>query len=109
MCLFKEILMINVGIVGISGYSGKLILKLLLNHPQARVTYVAAGTTTGSLEDIHPEFFGKTKLFCDTLNLPKVQSLCDVVFMAVPHTKAMEIVPGLLNAKKCLLLLLFCS
>jgi len=92
--------MINVGIVGISGYSGKLILKLLFNHSEVRVTYIAAGKTKGSLGDIHPEFLGKTKLYCDKFNLAKAKSLCDVVFVAVPHTQAMKIVPGLLAAKK---------
>ncbi|MDP8266661.1 MAG: N-acetyl-gamma-glutamyl-phosphate reductase [Candidatus Aceula meridiana] len=92
--------MINVGIIGISGYSGKLILKLLLNHPKVRVTYIAAGKTKGSLGDIHPEFLEKTKLYCDKFNLKKAKSLCDLIFVAVPHTQAMKIVPGLLAAKK---------
>ena len=92
--------MLNVGIVGISGYSGKMLLKILLNHPDVRVTHVSANTTTGKVSDIHPEFTGKTRLICEKFNLTKAKNLCDLFFIAVPHTKSMEIVPGLLKAKK---------
>lgn len=92
--------MINVGIVGISGYTGKMLLKILLKHPQVRVSHIAAGTTKGKLEDIHPEFTGQSDLTCDEFNLNKAVSACDLVFVAVPHTKSLEITPGLLKAKK---------
>lgn len=92
--------MINVGIIGISGYSGKLILKILLNHPEVRVAYIAADTTRGDIQDIHPEFKGKTNLICAPLDLKKALSLCDLFFVAVPHTQAMKIIPRLLLAKK---------
>ena len=46
--------MVKIGIVGISGYSGELVLKLLLSHPKVRVTYVSANNTTGTVDDILP-------------------------------------------------------
>ncbi|MDD3375538.1 MAG: N-acetyl-gamma-glutamyl-phosphate reductase [Candidatus Omnitrophica bacterium] len=95
--------MINVGIIGISGYSGKLLLKILLNHPDVHVTYVGAHTTTGKITDIHPDFFGKTRLVCEKFNLAKAKNLCDLFFIAVPHTKSMEITPGLIKAKKMII------
>jgi len=91
---------INVGIVGISGYTGKMLLKILLTHPQIRITYIAAGTTKGKVDEIHPEFAGQIDLQCDEFNLAKAASLCDLVFVAVPHTKSLEITPGLLKSKK---------
>jgi len=48
--------MIRAGIVGISGFSGKVLMDILLNHPEVRVTYVAANTTTGRVDVIWPEF-----------------------------------------------------
>lgn len=92
--------MINVGIVGISGYTGKFLLKILLNHPKVRINYIAAGSTKGKLEEIHPEFIGKSDLVCDEFDLQKAADHCDVVFLAVPHTKSIEITPGLLKAGK---------
>jgi len=92
--------MIRVGIIGISGYSGELTLNLLLNHPEVRVTYVSANTTIGRIDEIFPYFKEKLSLFCDKFNLTKAVELCDVFFLAVPHTNSMEITPKLLKANK---------
>jgi len=91
--------MIRVGIVGISGYSGFTALKILLNHPDVRLNYVSANTTTGFLADIWPQFRGRTPLFCESFDADKAAELCDVVFLAVPHTVSMEITPKLLKRK----------
>jgi len=91
--------MVRVGIVGISGYSGLTLLKILLNHPDVRLNYVSANTTTGFLSDIWPQFRERTPLFCESFDADKAAELCDVVFLAVPHTVSMEITPGLLERK----------
>lgn len=90
--------MIKIGIVGISGYSGGTTLERLLNHPQVRVTYVSANNTTGAIDDIWPRLAGKTKLVCKPFDLDKAVNLCDLVFLAVPHTVSMAITPKLLKA-----------
>ena len=92
--------MVKVGIVGIIGYSGETALKLLLNHPNVRVTYVSANNTKGKVDDILPALKGKTSLVCDTYHLQNAIERCDLVFLAVPHTIAMKIAPDLLKAKK---------
>ena len=90
--------MIRAGIVGISGYSGKVLLRILLNHPEVRLTYVSAQKTRGRVADIWPEFAGRTPLVCEPYRLRKATELCDVIFLAVPHTGAMTLVPKLLQA-----------
>ncbi|MBI5415271.1 MAG: N-acetyl-gamma-glutamyl-phosphate reductase [Candidatus Omnitrophica bacterium] len=89
---------INVGIVGISGYSGGVALELLLNHPGARVSYVSANNTQGKVSEIWPKLAGRTPLVCEKFDLKKAVALCDVVFLAVPHTVSMKITPKLLAA-----------
>lgn len=89
--------MIRVGILGISGYTGKEVFKLLLEHPYVRITYVAANTTVGSVVDIWPEFAGRTKLQSESLDVRKVAKECDVVFLALPHTESMKSAPYLLE------------
>lgn len=91
--------MIKIGIVGISGYSGLMILELLLKHPDVCVTYVSANNTTGKLDAIWPRLKGTTKLTCSKYDFKKAVKLCDLVFLAVPHTVSMKITPELLNAK----------
>jgi len=92
--------MTRIGIIGISGYSGELALNLLLNHPQVRVTYVSAHTTTGKVEELFPYLKGKTHLICDRFNLNEALKSGDVFFLAIPHTTSMEITPKFLKAKK---------
>jgi len=92
--------MITAGIVGISGYSGGKTLELLLRHDQVRVTYVSANNSKGTVADLWPHLRGKTDLVCDTFDADKAAELCDVVFLAVPHTVAMALAPRLLAKSK---------
>lgn len=92
--------MIRAGIVGISGYSGGLTFELLLNHPDVRVTYVSANNTKGPIAEIWPQLAGRTDLICDEFNSENAIELCDFVFLAVPHTVSLKIVPILLKAQK---------
>ena len=64
MKITNKKIMNKVGIVGISGFSGKVLLDILLQHPDVRVTYVAAHTTTGRVDEIWPEFRNRTDLVC---------------------------------------------
>ena len=91
---------IRAGVIGLSGYTGFETLKILLRHDQVRVTYVSANTTTGPVQGIWPQLRGQTKLVCEKTNIAKAVKQCDVVFLAVPHTKAMALVPPLLKAEK---------
>jgi N-acetyl-gamma-glutamyl-phosphate reductase len=92
--------MVKVGIVGVSGYSGMTALELLLGHPKVRITYASANNTQGAVSDIWPRFFKRTELNCQKYQTKKAIGLCDLVFLAVPHTVAMELAPELLAAKK---------
>jgi N-acetyl-gamma-glutamyl-phosphate reductase len=90
---------IRVGIVGVSGYTGKEVFSILLRHQHARITYVAAHNTTGKMSDIYPEFLNRTTLVCEKFSLEKAVKKCDLVFLALPHTESM-LVAGKLLAKK---------
>jgi N-acetyl-gamma-glutamyl-phosphate reductase len=87
---------ISIGIVGVSGYSGRELLRLLLEHPKAEVTYVSAHKTEGPVSDIWPEFAGKTDLMCHSYN-PAEASKTELVFLATPHTVSMKLAPELLE------------
>ena len=92
--------MINVGIVGISGYSGVTVLELLLKHPQVRIPYVSANNTKGKVSDIWPQLLGLTNLTCEKFEFDKAVSLCQLFILAVPHTVSMTMTPRLLKANK---------
>jgi len=90
--------MIRAGIVGVSGYTGKEVLGLLLKHPLVRVTYLAAGKTRGPIAEIYPEFLNRTTLECQKFLVETAVKHCDVVFLALPHTESMQAAGKLLKA-----------
>jgi len=86
----------KVGIVGASGYSGRELLRLLLDHPQVEVAYAAANNTTRPIADIWPEFTGKTDLVCEVYD-PAKAAAAALIFLATPHTVSMKLAPELLE------------
>jgi len=84
--------MINVGIVGGTGYTGVELLRLLAAHPEARVQAitsrseagVSVGTMFSSLRGLGPLSDLK---FSDPAGAGLAR--CDVVFFATPHGVAM--------------------
>jgi len=89
---------IRAGILGVSGYTGREVFAWLLKHPSVRITYVAANSTFGPVSEIYPEFLNRTTLVCQKFDIKKTVEKCDVVFLALPHTESMNVVPKLLKA-----------
>jgi N-acetyl-gamma-glutamyl-phosphate reductase len=85
---------IRIGIVGISGYSGRELLSILLRHPNAEVVYVSANKTEGPVSGIWPELAGKTDLVCRPYDAAEAAKT-DLVFLATPHTVSMRLAPEL--------------
>src|SRR5207248_1586912 len=90
--------MLRCGIIGFSGYTGKEVFSLLLNHPYVRITYVAAQNTTGPVSAIWPQFLNRTTLVCQKFTIKDAVKNCDVVFLALPHTESMKVAGSLLKA-----------
>jgi N-acetyl-gamma-glutamyl-phosphate reductase len=73
---------INVGIIGGAGYTGGETIRLLLNHPNATLTFVHSRSNAGNpLHSAHPDLLGETSLtFTDT-----IQQDVDVIFLCLGH------------------------
>jgi len=87
---------INVGIVGATGYTGVELLRLLLGHPQVALKVITSRSEAGKpVADLFPNLRGHLDL---AFSEPDVDSLasCDVVFFATPHGVAQSQVPELL-------------
>lgn len=90
--------MINVGIVGGTGYTGVELLRLLAQHPQVQIKVITSRGDAGlPLATMFPNLRGHIDL---TFTAPDLDSLlaCDVVFFATPNGIAMQQVPALLAA-----------
>ena len=86
----------KVGVVGASGYVGGETLRLLVNHPEVEITTVTSRQHVGEyLHRVQPSLKGFTDLTFSELDYDKLTDKCDVVFTAVPHGTATEIVKAL--------------
>jgi N-acetyl-gamma-glutamyl-phosphate reductase len=93
--------MLNVGVVGATGYAGEELIGLLLKHPNARITNISSRVDKPkAIADIYPKFKAKTGLFCKKIDVKELAADCDLVFLALPHTVSMDIVPQLLKQEK---------
>ena len=91
--------MIDVGIVGGSGYTGGELLRLLANHPQANVVAVTSRKLAGKpVTAVHSHLKNIYFLNFEALGAKEAADRCDIVFTAVPHGTAMDWVPELLDA-----------
>lgn len=70
--------MINVTIVGATGYTGGELIRILLNHPDVRITSAYSTKSMGlELSRIHRDLIGETELhYSNTLGNPDVLFLC---------------------------------
>ncbi|MBU4149638.1 MAG: N-acetyl-gamma-glutamyl-phosphate reductase [Candidatus Omnitrophica bacterium] len=92
--------MLKIGIMGTSGYAGEELLKILLRHPEAKITAVAAKIDTAHIGKLYPWLNGMLDLECGDMSAEEVSKKCDCVFLALPHKVSMQFVPVLLKAGK---------
>ena len=93
--------MINIGILGVTGYAGEELLDILLRHPRVRITHLSAKIgKPRSIAQIFPKFKDRIDLVCKEPDIKETVAKCDLIFLALPHTVSMEFVPGLLTAGK---------
>ena len=75
--------MIKVGILGAAGYTGGELIRLLLNHPEAKIVFANSESNAGNLfSDVHEGMIGETdQRFTAEMPFDKV----DVVFFCFGH------------------------
>ncbi|MCU0665726.1 MAG: N-acetyl-gamma-glutamyl-phosphate reductase [Candidatus Omnitrophica bacterium] len=93
--------MINAGIVGASGYTGETLLGILLKHPFVRLSYLSRGQDKEQkISELFPKFEKISGLSCGPTDIKQIKEKCDVVFLAMPHTASMSLVPKLISCGK---------
>ena len=89
-------MMINVAIVGVSGYTGLELVKLILNHPIFNIAYLATSSGDTTIETLHPSLKSVYENRVDIVDTTKIAKECDLVFLALPHKTAMGIAKELI-------------
>jgi len=88
--------MINVSVMGGSGYAGGELLRLLTSHPSCELQAVTSRRYAGEpLFRVHPNLRGVTSLKFQKEDPETIISKSDFVFTALPHGKSIEVVPQL--------------
>jgi N-acetyl-gamma-glutamyl-phosphate reductase len=90
--------MVNVAILGATGYGGIELIRLLQAHPQVRLAYLHSESYAGQrVCDVYPQLAGVETRLRD-LGTAAVAAECKFALLAVPAGKSMEVAPKLLEA-----------
>lgn len=90
--------MLKIAIVGASGYTGLELIRLLHCHPEVMVTCLTSEQSAGKrISEIFPTLRGRCDLVLENLEPVRVAEKADIVFTALPHKAAMEVVPTFLE------------
>jgi N-acetyl-gamma-glutamyl-phosphate reductase len=85
---------ISVGIVGVTGYTGMELVRLVSQHPCFALNTITSRQAKDLfLQELFPQFHGHPEgniRICD-LDLESIVRECDLVFLAVPHGTAMDL------------------
>ena len=81
---------IKVGIIGGAGYTGGELIRLLIHHPCAVVSFIHSRSSAGNLvSSVHQDLIGETNLkFTASLSFGESQGEIDVLFLCVGHGEA---------------------
>lgn len=87
---------INVGIIGVSGYTGAELVKMLISHPMFNLCYCANTEGGSSVAELHPALLGVCDIAVEKVDIERASSVCELIFLALPHKTAMQTAKELL-------------
>ncbi|WP_028573544.1 N-acetyl-gamma-glutamyl-phosphate reductase [Desulfonatronovibrio hydrogenovorans] len=91
---------IRVAVVGVTGYTGLELVRILSRHPGFEISAVTSRSSAGmALQDVFPHFQGTAPgLLPVTIPEPELIARdAQLVFLAVPHAKAMDMAASLMG------------
>ncbi len=93
--------MIKVGIAGVTSYTGEELIDILLKNKGVEITSLSARVNKKTdLTELYPRFKDRTALTYKSLDVEEFSANTDMVFLALPHTVSMYIVPEFLKKGK---------
>jgi N-acetyl-gamma-glutamyl-phosphate reductase len=93
--------MVKVAVIGSTGYTGAELVRILLGHPRVEISALTSESYSGlPFDRVYPALQGRLERSCEPMEVEDVAKKSEVVFTALPHTKAMACVPRLLELGK---------
>lgn len=87
-------------VAGATGYSGRDLIKYLLNHPQMELVgaFASRSSEPSPLSVIHPQLTGLIKVSCEPFDEAAVARLDpQVIFLGTPNEFSHEVMPAMLE------------
>jgi N-acetyl-gamma-glutamyl-phosphate reductase len=89
----------RVAILGSSGYTAVELIKILLRHPDARITaLVSRQEGNPHVASVHPALAGRLDLRLEELGPAQIAERAECVFGCLPHAASAAVIPKLLEA-----------
>ncbi|MEO0837049.1 MAG: N-acetyl-gamma-glutamyl-phosphate reductase [Cyanobacteria bacterium J06642_3] len=87
--------------IGASGYGGVQLVRLLLEHPNVEITYLAGASSAGKkFAALYPHLTHQIDFVIEKIDVDAIADRCDLVFLGLPNGLACDLAPELL-AKGC--------
>ncbi len=89
---------IKTAIVGVTGYTGIELTRILLSHPGVELTIFTSDTYRNRpLGEVIPAFAGIEDRPCSPMDPDLIASEAEIAFLCLPHGTSMEMAPQLLD------------
>ena len=85
--------MINVGVIGATGYAGAELMRLLHMHREVNSVIASSISYKGEpFSHVYPNFYSIDDALCVDVDIAKLAAQCDVIFLSLPHGLASKMV-----------------
>lgn len=88
---------IPVAIIGATGYTGLELVKIILNHPSFKLSYIGNSQGDTTINTLHPSLNSVCEDEVHKTDVKEIAKKCELVFLAVPHKTAMAYVKPLME------------
>jgi N-acetyl-gamma-glutamyl-phosphate reductase len=91
--------MLKVGIIGVTGYTGMELIRILHTHPEVEITYASSLDNIGNkIGEAAPHLGKSGDLAISAFNVSDATNSAGLFFVCLPHGVSMEIVAPLIAA-----------
>jgi N-acetyl-gamma-glutamyl-phosphate reductase len=91
-------IMVNIGIVGVTGYTGAELVRILLGHPGVELTYATSRSWAGQrIDDAIPHLGDSVELVLSDFDAADPSDKAEFFFVCLPHGESMETVGTLMQ------------
>jgi len=85
--------MLKIGIIGVTGYTGMELVRILQSHPEVEITYASSLIDIGKrIGDALPHLEKGSDLVISAFDATDALNKAEIFFVCLPHGKSMEIV-----------------